>query len=507
MTLNKTITENGLDYLPCSVLETNQDNRCGDALDANWAAPGTYYNWAWNGYLMDAPISSPTSASMASWIDSTLSYGFGRTENALPQDTFGGYPGEGFYSTAYNAAYGGWGLASNDYRDEGIRAYEFMISNDQSGPNAWWEGSTAPSASTPWIGLHPASGGGSSPHSWGIALANLTLLDSLVAQRADGSLIVGRGVPNSWVADGKPFGVTNVPVSGGKRVDVSIRERGNVVTLHVSGARRTAPTTFELPAFVNNIARASQGAVDQASGAVTVGAMTETLTVTLKQRPDTTVARPPSTAPKLTAVQPSAAYAGQTVVVTGIGFGATQGSSYLKFTDGDINWGQPGDAATFQVDSWSDTSISFTIPTASGPGGEYAVTSGTTGSIIVNTNGGISNTATVSLLAAPDIPTITAVNPSAASAGQEVTITGTGFGVTQGSSYLKFTDGQINWGQPGDLGTFQIDSWSDTSISFTVPTPSGPGGEYSVTPGTTATIVVTTAVGTSAPTTMHVPPS
>jgi hypothetical protein len=38
---------------------------------------------------------------------------------------------------------------------------------------------------------------------------------------------------------------------------------------------------FELPAFVNNIARTSAGTVDEGAGAVTVPAGTHTLTVVL----------------------------------------------------------------------------------------------------------------------------------------------------------------------------------------------------------------------------------
>ena len=101
------------------------------------------------------PGHPPGGGTMADLIDKTLSYGFGRAAGLLPPSTFGGYPGEGFYSTAYNAAYGAWGLASDNYRDEGILAYEFLIANDQSGPYAWWEGSTSPSTTTPWVGQPP----------------------------------------------------------------------------------------------------------------------------------------------------------------------------------------------------------------------------------------------------------------------------------------------------------------------------------------------------------------
>ena len=282
-TLSSTISGNNLDYIPCSMVEANTANRCSNPEDANWAAPGVYFNWAWNGYLLGAPVTGPGSGSMADWIDKTLSYGFGRVKGLLPANTFGGYPGEGFYSTAYNAAYGAWGLGSNDYRDQGILSYQFLITNDQAGPYAWWEGSAAPSTTTPWIGNHPASSGGASPHSWGIAMGDLGLLDSLVSQRTDGGLIVGRGVPNSWIGSG-PIAVSNFPTTDGRRIGVTITGRADAVTLQLTG-EPSGPVAFELPAFVNNIATASAGTVDQGTGTVTVPAGTRSVTVVLAHAP------------------------------------------------------------------------------------------------------------------------------------------------------------------------------------------------------------------------------
>lgn len=283
-TLSATTSSGGLDYIPCSMVEPNNDNRCSNPEDANWAAPGVYFNWAWNAQMLGAATPGPDGLTSGDWIDKTLSYGFGRVTGLLPANTFGGYPGEGFYSTAYNAAYGAWGLASNNYRDEGILAYEFLIDNDQAGPYAWWEGSTSPSTTDPWIGNHPSSGGGSSPHSWGIAMGDLGLLDSLVSQAADGTLVVGRGVPTSWVTAGSPVAVTNFPTTGGHRIGVSITERGDAVTLKVTGSP-SGPVVFELPAFVNDIASASAGTVDNAAGSVTLPATTASVTVVLAHPP------------------------------------------------------------------------------------------------------------------------------------------------------------------------------------------------------------------------------
>ncbi|HLH99301.1 MAG TPA: hypothetical protein VKV06_00840, partial [Acidimicrobiales bacterium] len=280
-TLGSTISSHHLHYLPCSMVEPNRDNRCTNPEDANWAAPGVYFNYAWNGYLLGATVKAPGAGTMADWIDKTLSYGFGRVKGMLPANTFGGYPGEGFYSTAYNAAYGAWGLASNAYRDEGILAYDFLIANDQAGPYAWWEGSTSPSTTTPWVGRHPASAGGSSPHSWGIAMGDLGLLGSLAAQRTNGQLVVGRGVPDSWLTSGSPIAVANFPTTDRNRVGLRITATGKAVTLKVSG-KPAGAVVFDLPAFVDNIARSSTGTVNERAGTVTVPAGTGSVTVTLK---------------------------------------------------------------------------------------------------------------------------------------------------------------------------------------------------------------------------------
>ncbi len=278
-TLDATISANHLNYLPCSMVEPNTDNRCVNAEDANWAAPFLFGRWAWDGYLFGAPLSGPG----ISLIDATYDYGFARLAGQLPPDTFGGYPTQ-YYSTAYNAGYGEWGLASNAHRDQGILSYEFMIANGQSGPYSWWESQQFPNPGSPWTGTHPENGNGSSPHAWGMANANMVLLDSLAAQRADGSLIVGRGVPNDWVSGGQVISLANFPTTGGHHLGLTIRTSGAAVTLTLTGQPPAGDVLFQLPAFVGNIASASAGAVSEATGTVTLGPAVRTVTVTLKHQ-------------------------------------------------------------------------------------------------------------------------------------------------------------------------------------------------------------------------------
>ena len=136
--LEQTIERNGLDYLPCSLVQPNSANRCDNPRDANWTSPFGFGSWAWEGYLLGATESGPG----LTMIDATYAYGFGRLRGVLPPGTTGGFPDD-WYSSAYDAANGAAGLASAGHRDQGIVDYEFMIAHSQSGPFSWWESSSA----------------------------------------------------------------------------------------------------------------------------------------------------------------------------------------------------------------------------------------------------------------------------------------------------------------------------------------------------------------------------
>jgi hypothetical protein len=276
-TLDATIASFHLTYLPCSMTEPNTANRCANPEDANWAAPFQFGKWAWDAPLFGASVSGPG----LTLIDATYAYGFGRLVGTLPPNTFGGYPSD-YYSTAYNAGYGSWGLASTHYRDQGILSYEFMIANDQSGPYSWWESSSAPSTTSPWIGKHPAAGQGSSPHAWGMSEANKVLLDSLVAEKSDGSLIVGRGVPAAWLRSGRSISVSNFPTTDGRRLGIRISSTGRSLSLTLSGQAPSGPVLLQLPSFVDNIAGTTAGTIDQGTGTVTLTPATTSVTVRLR---------------------------------------------------------------------------------------------------------------------------------------------------------------------------------------------------------------------------------
>jgi hypothetical protein len=94
-------------------------------------------------------------------------------------------------------------------------------------------------------------------------------------------------------------------------------------------------------------------------------------------------------------------------------------------------------------------------------------TGATTGNVIVTTSGGFASNGVVFVVGS--IPTITQLSTNVGNVGTPITITGTNFGSTQGTSTVTFN---------GTVATPTV--WGSTSIA--VPVPSG---------ATTGPVVVT----------------
>lgn len=307
--LQKTIADNGLRYIPASVVESNDKNRMRDSRDANWASMYLFGRWLWDGYLYGAE--QPEDNINLTMMDDTYTYGIERRMNEQTTDSpynFGGYP-HGFYSSAYNAGYGSSALRGEQYRDMGIKAYEFMIENSMSGPFSWWEGVAYPAASSPWtatnewLGLqNTPGGGGSAQHMWGQAVNSKVLRDSLIAERIFDQnekyeIIIGRGIPKEWVENAAlpnhvVAEVQNYPAFQGGRVGYKIERQANqlIVTLTRRLEQAKADTdnasfSIQLPSMVNNILETSVGVVDEGKGIVTVPINTDSVTITLADLP------------------------------------------------------------------------------------------------------------------------------------------------------------------------------------------------------------------------------
>jgi len=141
--------------------------------------------------------------------------------------------------------------------------------------------------------------------------------------------------------------------------------------------------------------------------------------------------------PVITGLSPTFGGLGSAVTITGSHFGSAQGSSSVKFS---------GAAAT-TINSWSDGQIVAIVPNAA-----------TTGHVAVVVNAVQSNATTASSQFTVYNPIISSLSPPAAPVGGSIILQGSGFGSTQGTSSVKI-----------NAATASVTSWSDTSVTVTVP--------------------------------------
>ncbi len=135
--------------------------------------------------------------------------------------------------------------------------------------------------------------------------------------------------------------------------------------------------------------------------------------------------------PAISGLSPTNGPVGTTVTISGTTFGATQGTSTVTFN---------GTAAS--PTSWSSTSIVVPVPSTA-----------TTGPVVVTVGGLASSGVTFSV-----VPSITSISPTSGGPGGYVTVTGTAFGASRGSSTVTFNGTTTN-----------PSNWSNTSIVVPVP--------------------------------------
>src|SRR6266403_1255446 len=148
-----------------------------------------------------------------------------------------------------------------------------------------------------------------------------------------------------------------------------------------------------------------------------------------------------SSPPSVTSLNPTSGAVGTPVTIAGANFGTTQGASTVTF-NGTV--GTPT--------SWSATSIVVPVPGGAAPGNVVVTRAPSGGGSAEDISNGVSFTVTSSA------PSVTSLNPTSGAVGTSVTIAGTNFGTTQGTSTVTFN---------GISGT--PTSWSATSIVVLVP--------------------------------------
>ncbi len=180
---------------------------------------------------------------------------------------------------------------------------------------------------------------------------------------------------------------------------------------------------------------------------------------------------PAGSTPTISSLSPTAGAVGTTVSISGSNFGATKGTSTVTFN-----------GTTAAPTSWSASSIVAPVPAGT-----------TTGNVVVTVGGVASNAQTFTITAAA--PTLTSLSPTSGAVGGSVTLTGTNFGATKGTSTVTFH---------GTTAT--PSSWSASSIVVPVPT-GATTGNVVVTVAGVASNAMTFTVTTAAPTVTSLSPA
>ena len=220
---------------------------------------------------------------------------------------------------------------------------------------------------------------------------------------------------------------TNIPVSG----TISISSDGQTATLTPSGPLDSLTFyVMQLTSAITDLEGHSLGANN--SFTFTTGQGTT---------------EPP---PAIGAISPSLNPVGSTVRINGSYFGTSQASSTVNFNGVEAS-----------VTSWGDAQIVTTVPSGA-----------TTGNVVVTVNGVASNG---QLFTVQVTPSITDVSPSSATVGTVLTITGSNFGDSQDATNVTFSTNT-----PPFYQAVTPSSWTETSITVTVPSIAATGNVYVV---------------------------
>ena len=202
---------------------------------------------------------------------------------------------------------------------------------------------------------------------------------------------------------------------------------------------------------------------------VTTGNVVVTVSGTLSNSINFVV---PGTGPTTTNLSPTSGPVGTSVTIAGANFGPTQGASTVAFN---------GTAAV--ATGWSPTSIVATVPSGA-----------TSGSVVVTVAGTASSGSTFTIA-----PSITNLSPTSGIGGTTVTITGTSFGSSQGTSTVTFNGTAATptgWG-PSSISVPVPATAATGNVVVTVAGVASNGVNFAVAPNITSLSPTSGAVGTS----------
>ena len=180
--------------------------------------------------------------------DASLEYSFAQRDlRMIPDGSFGSWWSKVTYGSTYNAAAGLQCLFSDRYRREAIKSVEFLYEN-QCAPFIWSEAFEKRGADQ-WAGMYLPQESYGNYEGWGSSFVKQAILQACVSVKTDGTVILGRGIPETWTEDGDVIAWEHVNVNDMRIINFSIGRSGDEIILKIDGDLPLGPVILDLAIF------------------------------------------------------------------------------------------------------------------------------------------------------------------------------------------------------------------------------------------------------------------
>ena len=216
------------------------------------SGPGNWFGttmmmptFPWNAYLKGFELGGTWKDyfdnSVEKWIQRAKEF----NPNA-PEGAFGAW-WNAKYGSIYNAGMAMSLLFSDKHRTLVAKSIEWLMDN-KTAPYYWGESFHPPEPTSNWTRPEVDL------ETWGLGFIRQALLQLCVSVHVDGTVILGRGIPDYWLNSGKPVAWKNVHINNGKKIDFSIHKEQNKISIQIRGDKADGKILVDIPVCLSNIA-------------------------------------------------------------------------------------------------------------------------------------------------------------------------------------------------------------------------------------------------------------
>jgi hypothetical protein len=241
--LQSSMTRRNVDWYMCTFEDDSYFWKNG--YDGNWIATSLMMStFPWDAVL----LGMPAKGTWADAFDRTVEHAMTLRDTSrygIPKGSWGAW-WHHEYGAAYNVGMGLQLLFSDRFRTEVVNNITFLLDN-QSAPFQWGESFDGPRSDSDWT--RPAA----DLETWALGFDQQAIQEICASVRSDGTVIIGRGIPDEWLREDTPIEWKNVRINGGRKMDFAITTSAEFVTLTLKGDEPIGAVVFDLPVFQKGV--------------------------------------------------------------------------------------------------------------------------------------------------------------------------------------------------------------------------------------------------------------